>query len=114
LGKLPQKDVHEQAVVNGKTGYLREPLIHIADPSFKRYLLRFNRYTDFIANQYKEKNLSKDPLTMLEYMVGKPIFWFFWTTIRHKAILDGWQGVIFSFFSSIRFAVSYKKYLKKS
>ncbi|HYK07947.1 MAG TPA: glycosyltransferase family 2 protein [Candidatus Eisenbacteria bacterium] len=114
LGKLPQKDVHEQAVVNGKTGYLREPLIHIADPSFKRYLLRFNRYTDFIANQYKDKNLSKDPVTMLEYMVGKPIFWFFWTTIRHKAILDGWQGVIFSFFSSIRFAVSYKKYLKKS
>lgn len=110
-GHLPQKDVHEQAVVTGSTGYVRSPLIHMADPSFKRYLLRFNRYTTFIAAQYKEQNLSKSPTTMLEYMVAKPLFWFFWTTFRHKAILDGWQGVVFSFFSSMRFAVAYKKYL---
>lgn len=113
-GRLPQKDVHEQATVNGSTGYLREPLIHMADPSFKRYLFRFNRYTDFIADQYVSKKLAKNPLTMLEYMVGKPAFWFFWTSFRHKAVLDGWQGIVFSFFSSIRFAVSYKKYLQKS
>jgi glycosyltransferase involved in cell wall biosynthesis len=112
-GKLPQKDVHEQAVVSGATGYLREPLIHMADPSFKRYILRFNRYTDFIAKQYASEKLAKNPVTMLEYMVGKPAFWFLWTTLRHKAVLDGWQGIVFSFFSSIRFAVSYKKYLQK-
>lgn len=110
-GHLPQKDVHEQAVVEGSVGYLHEPLIHMADPSFARYLTRFNRYTLFIANQYKEQKLSKNPITMLEYMVGKPVFWFFWTTFRHKAILDGWQGVVFSFFSALRFAVAYKKYL---
>lgn len=111
-GKLPMKDVHEQAVVTGSVGYLHEPLIHMADPSFKRYLTRFDRYTSFIARQYKEKKLSKNPFTMLEYMVGKPVFWFFWTTFRHKAILDGWQGVFFSFFSALRFAVAYNKYLK--
>lgn len=111
-GHLPQKDVHEQAVVDGTVGYLREPLIHMADPSFKRYLLRFGRYTDFIAKQYKEEKLSKSPLTMLQYCVVKPLFWFFWTTFRHKAIQDSWQGVVFSFFSSIRFAVAYNKYLR--
>jgi glycosyltransferase involved in cell wall biosynthesis len=111
-GHLPQKDVHEQAVVKGSVGYLREPLTHMADPSFGRYLARFDRYTAFIAHQYKDEKLSKNPVTMLEYMVGKPLFWFFWTTFRHKAIQDGWQGVVFSFFSSLRFAVAYKKYLK--
>ena len=111
-GHLPQKDVHEQAIVDGETGYLREPLIHLADPSFSRYLKRFHRYTTFIANQYKQEHLSKNPLTMLQYMVGKPLFWFFWTTFRHKAIQDGWQGVVFSFFSSLRFAEAYKKYLQ--
>lgn len=111
-GKLPQKDVHEQAVVAGSVGYLREPLIHMADLSFKRYLFRFNRYTDFIADQYKEQKLSKNPLTMLEYMIGKPVFWFLWTTFRHKAVLDGWQGVVFSLFSSLRFAVAYTKYIQ--
>lgn len=110
-GHLPQIDVHEQAIVDGPVGYLQEPLIHAADPSFGRYLKRFDRYTTFIAKQYKDQKLSKNPLTMLEYMVGKPLFWFFWTTFRHKAILDGWQGVVFSFFSSLRFAVAYKKYI---
>ena len=112
-GKLPQKDVHEQALVDGPVGYLRSPLIHMADPSLKRYLMRYGRYTDFIAHQYEEQHLSKNPSTMLQYMIGKPIFWFFWTTFRHKAIQDGWQGVLFSFFSSLRFAVAYKKYLQK-
>ena len=110
-GHLPQKDVHEQAVVEGPVGYLQEPLIHIADPTFGRYLKRYSRYTAFIASQYKDEKLSKDPFTMLKYMVGKPLFWFFWTTFRHKAILDGWQGVVFSFFSSLRFAVGYWKYM---
>lgn len=110
-GRLPQKDVHEQAVVEGSVGYLHEPLIHMADPSFTRYLKRFDRYTTFIAHQYEDEKLSKNPLIMLEYMVGRPLFWFFWTTFRHKAILDGWQGVVFSFFSSLRFAIAYKKYL---
>lgn len=110
-GRLPQKDVHEQAVVVGQVGYLQEPLIHMADPSFGRYLARFDRYTTFIAHQYKDEKLSKNPVTMLEYMVGKPLFWFFWTTFRHKAIQDGWQGILFSLFSSMRFAVAYKKYL---
>ena len=110
-GHLPQKDVHEQAVVESSVGYLREPLTHMADPSFGRYLARFGRYTTFIAHQYKDEKLSKNPVTMLEYMIGKPLFWFFWTTFRHKAIQDGWQGIVFSFFSSLRFAVAYKKYL---
>ncbi len=113
-GKLPQKDVHEQAEVSGTVGYLRNPLIHMADPSLKRYLLRFDRYTTFIADQYSGEHLSKSPGTMLEYMIGKPLFWFFWTTFRHKAILDGWQGIAFSFFSSMRFAVGYWKYVRSS
>lgn len=113
-GHLPQQDVHEQAVVSGSVGYLHEPLIHMADPSLKRYLMRYRRYTVFIANQYKEQKLSKDPFTMLQYMVIKPVFWFFWLVFRHKAILDGWQGVVFAFFSAFRFAVAYNKYLQLS
>lgn len=113
-GRLPQKDVHEQAIVEGAVGYLKQPLVHMADPYFGRYLQRFNRYTSFIAGQYKEKHLSKNPFTMLQYLVVKPIFWFGWTTFRHKAILDGWQGVVFSFFSAMRFPVSYVKYLREN
>ncbi|MGH7246143.1 MAG: glycosyltransferase family 2 protein [Candidatus Levyibacteriota bacterium] len=110
-GRLPMKDVHEQAVVDGKVGYLTSPLIHIADPVFSRYLLRFDRYTTLMAKEYKEKKLGKDPFSFLKYMLVLPAWWFILTYGRHKGFMDLWQGFVFSFFSSLRFPVSYTKYL---
>jgi glycosyltransferase involved in cell wall biosynthesis len=97
-GKLPQKDVHEQAVVEGNVGYLHNPLIHIADPEFSRYLLRFNRYTDLMANDFHKEKLGKNPFTFLKYIFVLPLWWFLLTFIRHKGFMDLWQGFIFSFF----------------
>ena len=112
-GRLPQKDVHEQAVVDGEVGYLTHPLEHMSDPEFKRYLLRFRRYTDLLAIQWFEKKLGRNPFIGIQYMVVRPIWWFFLTYIRHKGFMDGWQGFVFSFFSALRFPVSYSKLLKK-
>lgn len=112
-GRLPQKDVHEQTIVEGKVAYLANPLIHMADPTFSRYLLRFKRYTDFISKQYKNKNLGKDYLTMIKYILVLPIWWFLTAYIRHKGFLDSWQGFVFAFFSALRFPVSYLKYIKE-
>lgn len=108
-GRLPQKDVHEQAVVEGTVGYLKSPLLHNADPEFGRYLMRWNRYTSLIA-----KDLKKEHLTLfspVNYLLIKPIWWFLLTYIRHKGFMDLWQGFVFSFFSALRFPVSYIKYL---
>jgi glycosyltransferase involved in cell wall biosynthesis len=110
-GKLPQKDVHEQAVVDGPVEYLKEPLIHLADKSFARYLLRYDRYTDLIAAELKQSTSKFSIYTCIQYSFIKPIYWFFMQYIRHKGFLDGWQGFIFSFFSSLRFPVSYIKFL---
>lgn len=110
-GKLPQKDVHEQAEVEGKTEYLQNPLVHIADPEFRRYLLRYNRYTDLMARQLKGEKIRYNPITAVQYTIIKPAWWFVWTYGRHKGFMDGWQGFVFSFFSAMRFAVSYWKYL---
>lgn len=113
-GRLPQLSVHEQAVVEGTVGYLHEPLIHIADPSFSRYLLRFNRYTKLMADELKQEKVGKNPFVMIKYIVMMPTWWFFWTYMRHKGFMDSWQGFVFSFFSSLRFPVSYIKYMKNS
>ena len=111
-GRLPQKSVHEQAVVEGEVGYLTNPLIHIADPSFSRYLLRFGRYTDLIRDELKEKKVGNNPFVAVKYLFLLPTWWFLMTYIRHKGFMDSWQGFVFSFFSSIRFPVAYIKYLR--
>lgn len=111
-GKLPQKDVHEQAVVEGNVGFLKQPLDHLADPDFGRYIHRWKRYTSFIAQQYKEQHLHRDLFTSFYYLVIKPIYWFVLVYGRHKGFMDGWQGFVFAFFSALRFPVSYIKYLK--
>lgn len=110
---LPCKDVHEQYVVQGRVGWLKNDLLHFDSPTFKKYINRNNRYTSFIAGQYKEQKLSKNPIVGLEYIIIKPIFWFVLTFFRHKGFLDSWQGFVFSFFSSLRFPISYIKYLFK-
>lgn len=110
---LPCKDVHEQYVVLGRVGWLRNDLLHFDSPTFKKYIERNNRYTSFIAGQYKQQKLPKNPIIGFEYIVIKPVYWFILTFIRHKGFLDLWQGFIFSFFSSLRFPISYIKYLYK-
>ncbi|MDP3988191.1 MAG: glycosyltransferase family 2 protein [Candidatus Levybacteria bacterium] len=111
-GWLPQKSVHEQAVVEGKVGYLKNPLIHIADLTFSRYLLRFGRYTDLIRDELKEKKIGYNPVMGIKYLIILPFWWFLFTYVRCKGFMDSWQGLIFSFFSSLRFPVSYIKYIR--
>ena len=57
-GRLPAKDVHEQAEVSGKVGYLKNDLLHLRDKVFSEYLKRFNRYTDLLASQLKDKEVK--------------------------------------------------------
>jgi len=112
-GRLPQKSVHEQAIVDGKVGYLTHPLTHIADPSLNRYLLRFGRYTDLIADELRESDTKATIPQCIKQLLLLPSYWFLLTYVRHKGFMDSWQGFVFSFFSALRFPVSYVKYLKR-
>lgn len=108
---LPCKDVHEQFVVDGQVGWLENDLLHYDSPTFKKYITRNQRYTRFIATQYEEQKLGKNPLVFVNYVFIKPVYWFLLTFFRHKGFKDSWQGFVFSFFSALRFPISYIIYL---
>lgn len=114
-GRLPQKDVHEQAEVQGGIGYLKEPLLHYPYKNFSEYFHKWNRYTNLIATQIRDEMRSKNVINKFFYgfiyLFIKPTHWFIITYIRHKGFVDGWSGFVFSLFSSLRFPVSYVKYL---
>lgn len=108
---LPCKSVHEQMVVLGKVGWLENNLLHMDSPNLRRYLERNHRYIKLMLREFEEKNLQKNTTNFLQYTLIKPMVWFFWTLIRHKGILDGIPGIIFSLFSALRFPRAYLLYL---
>ena len=109
-GRLPCIDVHEQAVVDGKVGFLKNDLKHYADTSFSLYLLRANRYTTLLANELKEKNTKINFVNFLKYYFFKPVWWFLKTYFRHRGYVDDFPGFVFSFYSGLRFPIAYTKY----
>lgn len=111
--RFPAKSVHEQIQVEGKVGWLKNDLIHLADPTFRRYLERNSYYINLLVDEMEREKLPKDIFRLTSYVIVKPICWFFLTQIRHKGILDGVQGVVFSFFSALRFPRAYFRYLKR-
>ncbi len=106
-GRLPQKDVHEQAVVDGEVGYLANPLLHYPYRDFLHYLSKWKRYIVFIAHQIREEKNIFNPLLAINYLIILPLYWFILTYVRHKGFMDSWQGLVFSFFSALRFPSSY-------
>ncbi len=109
-GRLPAKDVHEQAVVEGGTAYMINPLLHIRDKSFTQYIERWNRYTDLLAFQLNERKSRKGFLAFVDYILIKPLVWFVIVYLRHRGYVDGFPGFVFAIFSSLRFPVSYAKF----
>lgn len=110
---LPGKNVHEQMVVLGRVGWLNNDLIHYDSKTLNRYLQRNNRYINLIADEFKAEKLKKNFSNFLTYMIVKPVSWFLMTTILNKGILDGYQGLTFSFFSALRFPRAYWRYITK-
>ncbi len=110
---LPAKSVHEQMVVVGRVGWLENDLMHIDSPNFSRYLQRNSRYIDLLAGELAQQKIGKGLGQWLDYLLVKPISWFLVTQLRHKGFLDGFQGVVFSFFSALRFPRAFFRYITR-
>lgn len=108
------QDVHDNVSVEGKTEWLTNAINHHADPTFERYIERWNRYTTFDAHCLFKEKKQVTVLSGLDYFLVKPTYWFFKTYFRHKGFMDGFPGFVFSLFSSIRYWAIYVKAWKMS
>lgn len=104
---FPVKDVHEQIVVQGKVGWLRNDLLHLDSPDFSKYLFRWKRYVRFEAKLIQGQKKYNNIILAILYLFVYPLWWFIKTYVRHKGFIDGWQGFVFSFFSALRFPSAY-------
>lgn len=109
-GNLPAKSVHEQAVVEGPVGYLKNDLLHYSNRTFGEYIdKRFNRYSDLMAKEVKGGAFS--------YFFWRPLFdplqGFVPVYFRHLGFLDGFPGFIWALFQALLFPIAYFKYWEK-
>ena len=109
FAKLPCKNVHEQAEIKGPVGQLNCDLLHYADPNFSRYLLRNDRYTTLLAEDFKNAGVKINFLNFLNYFIFKPCHWFCLAYFLHRGYVDGFQGFVFAWYSSLRFPIAYIK-----
>ncbi|RJR24494.1 glycosyltransferase family 2 protein [Candidatus Microgenomates bacterium] len=107
---LPCKSVHEQMQVNGETGWLKEPMLHLPTPSFSVYITKDNRYSTLTANEFYDKNLALNAQSFLTYVFVKPFLTFFSLFIRHRGFEDGFPGFVFALFSGLHYVSAYVKY----
>ncbi|MDO8340463.1 MAG: glycosyltransferase family 2 protein [Candidatus Woesebacteria bacterium] len=113
FAKFPQKSVHEQIEINGKVGWLNNDLLHFDSPTLKKYFWRMNRYTDLHAKELKEKKVSRGLWGFIDYVFIKPTFTFLNLYFRHLGIIDGVNGFLWSFLSSLHFPIAYFKYITR-
>lgn len=109
FAKLPQKDVHEQMVVDGLTATLDGHLLHYSNPTFSDYLRKFNTYTSFKAQQLAA---AKTPLNLVNhwrFFVWLPATTFLSLYLRHRGYVDGLAGFVFASWSGLHHSLAYLK-----
>jgi len=106
---LPQKDVHEQMIVEGEVGNLAGHLRHYNAPTFGRYIENANRYTSLTAEKMYQAGVTLTLAHDLEYLVVKPTATFLNIFGRHRGYVDGFPGLVFALFSGLHHALAYMK-----
>jgi glycosyltransferase involved in cell wall biosynthesis len=107
---LPCQSVHEQMIVEGKVGWLENPLTHVPTPSFAVYLTKDNRYSSLTAMELKGTKVPLNFISLLNFWLWQPTKIFFSLFIRHRGFKDGFPGFVFALYSGLHRLSAYVKY----
>jgi (heptosyl)LPS beta-1,4-glucosyltransferase len=107
--EIPEKLVHEGFVVNGKTGKLKNVIIHNTYSSLYNYLKKVNNYTTLKAEEVYKTRGKVTALTLIAHTFSA----FFRYFLSLKGYKDGMRGLIISFVNSISTLLTYTKIWEK-
>lgn len=97
--------VHENLIVNGSVGKLKNDLEHYTDPDIFHYYEKFNRYTSLAASELRTKNRR----AALSDIIFRPLFFFVKMYFIKLGFLDGIRGIILAVFSTNYVFTKYAK-----
>ncbi|HUU50460.1 MAG TPA: glycosyltransferase family 2 protein [Nitrospinota bacterium] len=104
-GRFKERQVHEKIDLNGKAGYLKNPLEHHTYKNITDFLKRMNKYSTLSAEElYK----NKKKVSYLDIMF-RPPFTFLKMYILKRGFLDGYLGFLLALLYSF---YTFAKYIK--
>lgn len=109
---FPCQSVHEQIAVEGKKGYMNEPLLHYSFRSVSEYWRKADSYIALEVSEMKNQHIQRNMSTYLKYNFFKPLSVFLLLFVRHKGFVDGYVGFLFALFSALHYPIAYRKYLR--
>lgn len=104
-GTFEKREVHEAIKINGKAGYLKNPLEHYTYKDVKDFLKRTDTYSSLAAKELFKKNRKADILDI----IFRPPATFCRMFFLQLGILDGIYGIILAYLYSV---YTYRKYSK--
>ncbi len=97
--------IHESVYATGQKPILGGWLYHEGDQTLDSYLARLNRYTTLAASSLHAKGRRAGIFSML----ARPPFKFIQAYFLRLGFLDGWQGFVLAWFSSVYVFAKYAK-----
>lgn len=103
-GHLELREVHEKVVVEGKTGYLKNPLKHYSYRSISDFTKRMENYSTLAAKEIRKKSGRAG----LFSLTIKPLSTFLKMYLLRLGLLDGSRGlmlaVLYSYYTFLKYA----------
>ncbi len=85
----PDRHVHEVVILDGREGYLKNPLVHYNYDSLAHFIAKQERYTDYDARVLFRKGVRPKP----RHLITAPIRHFIWRFFTLKGYVDGFHGL---------------------
>ena len=105
-GHLPDRAVHETIHVDGKLGFLREPLFHEPYPDLETYIEHMDRYSSLGATMAVEK--GQGSFSVMNIAI-RPAWTFFYNYVVRLGFLDGREGLLLHLYHSVYVSWKYAK-----
>ncbi|MGC8808750.1 MAG: glycosyltransferase family 2 protein [bacterium] len=104
-GRFQERQVHEKVILEGKVGYLKNPLEHRTYNSIKEFLQRQELYSDLAAQEM----LNEGKKYRFYDILFRPSWTFFQMYILRAGFLDGYYGFLLARLYSYYTFVKYSK-----
>ena len=108
-GNFDLRMVHENVLVTGNVGTLKNPMLHYSYKSIQQHVEKINSYSSFDAKELYKSGVRIRVYNIPWYLFLKPVLIFIRKYIFMKGFLDGKNGFLVSAFTSTVLFLTYIK-----